>query len=131
MKAFWFSAMHKILSDDACQRLGTVAILYNIQMTQTEANASAVWMEKFSKCLDSLPLRLVSFHYCFSGSENLLPYASHTKLCLSTALRLRFRSHEGKEETNLSRLTEFLHITTVFLGWVSNAIRSFLYVHVA
>ena len=107
--------MNALHSDVEIQRRGMAYVIY--ELLATSARIPKYMMQCLPKMylIDAIPVRWVSFHYCFDN-----PIMKYTMTVLKGAListsRQRFRSHFGK-----SRLCFARFFKDVMMRWRNSA----------
>ena len=95
--------MMAMLDDESNQRKGFIFIVYNVGL-QAMSTMDFELMRISSIMVYCLPARISALHYCFND-EKLRPAMAVAQAVVGTQMRIRFRSHYGKNQTSLLRFT--------------------------
>lgn len=86
--------MSKLIQSESTQRLGIVAIVYNVGPVRSGDQIDFDRLRNTSRLIESLPFRFAALHYCLNDPA-LHSFAALAMSILTTQARLRFRMHFG------------------------------------
>jgi hypothetical protein len=93
----WYQMMSALQTNEIVQRRGVVYVCYEVEEQQANHRPTKLLVDliRYTHLLrDGIPLRLASYHYCYSN-VTVRPAMAMLRAVAGTDFRLRFRDHFG------------------------------------
>jgi hypothetical protein len=86
--------MSSLADDEETQKKGVVGVSYNLDVPvqPNEIRRKVIWGA--SVIVQSLPIRVTSFHYCYNSSK-IGPFLPLMAYATGSVIRVRMRTHHG------------------------------------
>lgn len=94
----WYLALSLVEQDEEVQKQGIVEVFFANGALKQQTNITKHFKEGFTGLL-CLPIRLVGIHFCYDDVM-FQPILQLAQLVFGANNRLRFRSHQGLNESS-------------------------------